>query len=361
MGLSAEQTSRRFQIVGSGAFAEAVSIEHDRDADFHDAVKNAAVIQIGSLIHNGKRNIGRDDHGLACQQPLVNHIEYPLLDKAGAASRPQVVQYEKIGTHKRFRVMVAVRAEAALHTVDHVGHSHKEDGLQTVNQSVGNTPDDLRAIIAGTKAHTLKKKRVMDATAKPSGSLLIDIQAKLQEGKGAGYARWAKNYNLKQLSQTLIYLEENNLLDRCILEERTAAVTAQYHTLSTKMKSAEQRMAEIKVLQQHIINYAKTRDTYVAYRKAGYSKKFLSEHESEIILHKAAKQSFDEQGLKKLPTVKSLQAEYAQLLSEKKAMYAEYQQARDDMRSLQTAKANVDRILGDNSLTVARESEKDGR
>ena len=225
----------------------------------------------------------------------------------------------------------------------------------------GYTPDDLRAIIAGTKAHTPKKKRAMDAASKPSGSLLIDIQAKMQEGKGAGYARWAKNFNLKQLSQTLIYLEENNLLDRSVLEERTAAVTAQYHTLSTKMKSAEQRMAEIKVLQQHIINYAKTRNTYVAYRKAGYSKKFLSEHETEIILHKAAKQFFDEQGLKKLSTVKSLQAEYAQLLSEKKAMYAEYQQAKNEMRSLQTAKANVDRILGDNSLTAERESEKDGR
>ena len=98
-----------------------------------------------------------------------------------------------------------------------------------------------------------------------------------------------------------------------------------------------------------------------AYRKAGYSKKFLSEHESEIILHKASKQFFDEQGLKKLPTVKSLQAEYAQLLSEKKAMYADYQKAREDMRALQTAKANVDRILGDNSLTAERESEKDGR
>ena len=225
----------------------------------------------------------------------------------------------------------------------------------------GYTPDDLRAIIAGTKAHTPRKKRVMDAASKPSGSLLIDIQAKLQEGKGAGYARWAKNFNLKQLSQTLIYLEENNLLDRSALEERTAAVTAQYRTLSAKMKSAEQRMAEIKVLQQHIINYAKTRDTYVAYRKAGYSKKFLSEHESEIILHRAAKQFFDDQGLKKLPTVKSLQAEYAQLLSEKKAVYADYQKAREDMRSLQTAKANVDRILGDNSLTMERESEKDGR
>ena len=78
-------------------------------------------------------------------------------------------------------------------------------------------------------------------------------------------------------------------------------------------------------------------------------------------MHKAAKQFFDEQGLKKLPTVKSLQAEYAQLLSEKKAMYADYQKAKEDMRSLQTAKANVDRILGDNSLTSERESEKDGR
>ena len=225
----------------------------------------------------------------------------------------------------------------------------------------GYTPDDLRAIIAGTKVHTPKKKRVMDTQTIPSGSLLIDIQAKLQEGKGAGYARWAKNFNLKQLSQTLIYLEENNLLDRSVLEERTSAATAQYHALFDNMKSAEQRMAEIKVLQQHIINYAKTRDTYVAYRKAGYSKKFLAEHEPEIILHKAAKQFFDEQGLKKLPTVKSLQTEYAQLLSEKKAMYADYQKAREDMRSLQTAKANVDRILGDNSLTAERETEKDGR
>ena len=222
----------------------------------------------------------------------------------------------------------------------------------------GFTPDDLRAIIAGTKAHTPKKKWAMDAATKPSGCLLIDIQAKLQEGKGAGYARWAKNFNLKQLSQTLIYLEENNLLDRSVLEERTSAATAQYHALFDNMKSAEQRMAEIKVLQQHIINYAKTRDTYVAYRKAGYSKKFLSEHESEIILHKAAKQCFDDQGLKKLPTVKSLQAEYAQLLSEKKAMYTEYQQTKNEMRSLQTAKANVDRILEVDVPAGEKEQEK---
>ena len=54
---------------------------------------------------------------------------------------------------------------------------------------------------------------------------------------------------------------------------------------------------------------------YVAYRKAGYSKKFLSEHESDITLHKAAKQYFDAQGVKKLTTVKRLNAEYAALIA----------------------------------------------
>ena len=54
----------------------------------------------------------------------------------------------------------------------------------------------------------------------------------------------------------------------------------------------------IAVMKTHIINYSKTRDVYVAYRKAGYSKKFKAEHESDILLHQAAKKFFDESGLK---------------------------------------------------------------
>ena len=50
--------------------------------------------------------------------------------------------------------------------------------------------------------------------------------------------------------------------------------------------------------------------------------------------------------MKKLPTVKALNAEYAALLAEKKAAYADYRKAKDDMRDLLTAKANIDRILG---------------
>lgn len=108
-------------------------------------------------------------------------------------------------------------------------------------------------------------------------------------------------------------------------------------------------MAEIAELRKQIINYVKTSDTYAAYRKAGYSKKFLAAHENEIALHMAAKNYFDAQGFsktKKLPSVKSLQAEYAALLAKKKAAYADYHAARDEMQELVTAKANIDRILG---------------
>src|SRR5699024_12380632 len=67
------------------------------------------------------------------------------------------------------------------------------------------------------------------------------------------------------------------LLEYAVLEEKTAAVTAHHNELSAQIKAAEKRMAEIAVLRTHIINYAKTREVYVAYRKAGYSKKFLAE------------------------------------------------------------------------------------
>ena len=209
----------------------------------------------------------------------------------------------------------------------------------------GYTEDDLAAVLAGKKKHTPREKNAAPADP-PKVNLLVDIQAKLAEGKGAGYARWAASFNLKQMANTLNYLTENRLLDYGALCEKTDAATARFHDLSGKIKAAEARMSEIAELKTQIINYSKTREVYAAYRKAGYSKKFLAEHEREILLHKAAKKAFDELGLKKLPTVKSLQAEYAELLAEKKRAYSEYRSARDEMQNLQMARANVARIMG---------------
>ena len=149
------------------------------------------------------------------------------------------------------------------------------------------------------------------------------------------------------MAQTMNYLSEHNLLEYAVLEEKAAAATAHHNELSAQIKAAEKRMAEIAVLRTHIVNYAKTREVYVAYRKAGYSKKFREEHEEEILLHQAAK---------KLPKVKELQTEYAKLLEKKKKTYAEYRRSREEMRELLTAKANVDRVL---KMEVEQDVEKE--
>ena len=98
--------------------------------------------------------------------------------------------------------------------------------------------------------------------------LLVDIQAKLSEGqKVKAYARWAKHYNLKEMSKTLIFLQENKIGSIEEMQERMDASTARYHELGDSIKASEKRLAEIAVLKAHIINYAKTRPVYDAYRK----------------------------------------------------------------------------------------------
>ena len=217
----------------------------------------------------------------------------------------------------------------------------------------------LLAVLAGERTHTPRTKNVHRADP-PKVNLLVDIQAKLRAGKGAGYARWASVFNLKQMAQTMNYLTEHGLLDYADLVKKADGASARYNNLSVQIKAAEQRMAEIAVMKTHIINYSKTRDVYAAYRKAGYSKKFKAEHESEILLHQAAKKFFDETGLKKLPTVKGLQTEYAALLAEKKSAYAEYRKARDEMKELLTVKANVDRLMGYDKTETDIEAERQG-
>ena len=211
----------------------------------------------------------------------------------------------------------------------------------------GYSAAELKAVIAGERQHSPKQRKAkVQKKPQRTNQLLIDIQAKLAQGKGAGYAYWAKKFNLKQMAKTVAYLQEHDLMDYAALIEKVDAASAKYRDISERIKAAESRMAEIAVLRMQIINYAKTRDTYVAYRKAGYSKKFRAEHEADILLHQAAKKHFDTLGLKKLPAVKTLNAEYARLLSKKKEAYMDYRQTREDWKELLIAKANIDRIWG---------------
>ena len=176
------------------------------------------------------------------------------------------------------------------------------------------TEQAIKERIAGTRTvksrHTFSKKPVSKV------GLLVDIEAAIRSGKGPGYERWAKVFNLKQLSQAVLYLKEHGDMGYEDLLEKANAATTNFNTLSVQIKDLESRMNANAELQKQIVNYAKTRAVYVEYRKAGYSKKYRTAHESEILLHQAAKNHFDELGIKKLPSVKSLREEYTDLLEQ---------------------------------------------
>ena len=118
-------------------------------------------------------------------------------------------------------------------------------------------------------------------------------------------------------------------------------------------------MAEIAALRKHIINYAKTRETYVAYRKAGYSSKFYEAHREELSLHMAAKAAFDQLETSTIPKVKELNAEYAEILERKKKAYAEYRKIRPEMQNYQIALKVAEACVGEETEQEINQKEQE--
>jgi hypothetical protein len=177
-------------------------------------------------------------------------------------------------------------------------------------------------------------------------NLLIDIQAKLAEGKGAGYEQWAHIFNIKQAAKTLLFLKENGIDSYDDLVRKATAVSAEFDERLGRIHEIEKRLSDISSLQKQIGTYGKTREVYKRYRSAKNKADFFEEHRADITLHKAAKKYFDSLGLKKLPSIPSLRQEYATLAAEKKKLYAAHFAAKDSVRELLVARGNAERILG---------------
>lgn len=188
--------------------------------------------------------------------------------------------------------------------------------------------------------------------------LHLSIQDIIAKGKGPGYELWAKKYNIKNLAKALIFLQENGIRSYDDLVKKADDSAERFNTLNARIKSAEKRMDEISGLRGHIIDYAKTRDVYAAYRRSGYSRAFLEEHQAEIIKHKAAKDAFEKFEGKEIPSMKDLNAEFQELLSQKRKDYSEYHDAKENMQRYKTAKYDIDRALNQD---IERERERSVR
>lgn len=225
--------------------------------------------------------------------------------------------------------------------------------IDTLGEGYG--VEELNAVLSGKSLYRPKNGKYQNQKPREF-NMLIDIQAKLAEGKNGGYERWAKKFNRKEAAKTVCLLKERGLGNYDDLVALTEKLSGRFDELSESIKASEKRISEIKALRTHIHNYSKTRNVYIEYRKSGYSRKFFEEHREEIQIHKAAKECFDSLGVKKIPKVAELNAEYAELISKKKLDYAEYRKVRDDMREYLVAKQTVETILG-----IDRKAEEEKR
>ena len=198
---------------------------------------------------------------------------------------------------------------------------------------------DKAAVLSTLQANTERKPKAQfkqDAIGK-----LIDIQSRMTEGKGIGYKRWLTKHNLKVMAQTVKLLQGKGLTDEDALNQRIAELETKYHDTLAVMKDLEGRMKANKELCYHVATYTSTKNVAQQLKTAKRPAVFEEQHRAELTAYRAAAAYFKANNITKLPSPKKLEAEYAQLASEKAKFYEQYKEAKTELLKLKAAKQNV--------------------
>ena len=203
------------------------------------------------------------------------------------------------------------------------------------------TEERIKERIAG---RTPRRSQIQ---ATPKGiSLIGDIQERIRLIDSKGYEYKAKLTILKEAARTLNYLTENNLLQYADLEKKVEDVHSSYDRTGKELKGVEARLREVQPLIKNISNYQRLKPVYDAFQKAKDKPGFKAKHEAELVIFEAARSTLlAMQGDEKLPSLKTLQAEQAQLFEEQERLYAERNRFKKEAKQIETIKSNVDTFL----------------
>ena len=131
------------------------------------------------------------------------------------------------------------------------------------------------------------------------------------------------------------------------LAAKTSGAVDHFHALAGELRDTEAALAKTDQLMAATVDYAKTRPVFDGYKAARYSKKYLAAHEAELASYRAAKVTLNNiLAGAKLPKMDALKKSRRELAEKKKALYAEYRKAQEDMREAVAIKANIDHLLG---------------
>ena len=198
---------------------------------------------------------------------------------------------------------------------------------------------DKAAVLSTLQANTERKPKAQ--FKQDSIGKLIDIQSRMTEGKGIGYKRWLTKHNLKVMAQTLILLQEKGLLNEDALDQRITELDTKFCDSLAVVKDLESRMKSNNELRYHVAAYTNTKNIAQQLKAAKRPAAFEEQHRAELTAYRTAAAYFKANDITKLPSPKKLEAEYAQLASEKAKFYEQYKEAKEELLKLKTAKQNV--------------------
>ena len=176
-------------------------------------------------------------------------------------------------------------------------------------------------------------------------SLRTALEDSIKAQQSAGYARWAKLHNLKQAANSLNFITEHQIDSYEGLESRMAEISAANDAAASALKDTECRLGDIALQIKNLSAYKQLRPVALELRNTKDKAAFRRQHESQLILYEAAAKSLKEAGVKKLPNLYALKAEYKKLDEERERLSEQYNEVKKELKEYGIIKQNVDSIL----------------
>ena len=177
--------------------------------------------------------------------------------------------------------------------------------------------------------------------------LVIDLQTCIKAQQSEAYAQKVKLSNLKQMAQTVAYIQEHGY--DCLEDFHAALDQASNQTSAARksLKDTEQQLKNVNEQIHFTGRYLAYKNVYADYRKSRNKDKFYEEHQAELSLYDTALRTLKEKsGGNKLPSMKALYAEKDRLTELRDTQRANFSNRRDYERELRTVSTNIDMILG---------------
>lgn len=242
-----------------------------------------------------------------------------------------------------------------------LGTRYEEDFLLQAFKENAKSLSDRKMEIEEPQVTTTTK--VLQTTLSPDASdipvpfifiksdlrLVIDLQTCIKAQQSEAYAQKVKLSNLKQMAQTVAYIQEHGY--DSLEDFHTALDQASDQTSAARksLKDTEQQLKDVNEQIHFTGQYLAYKNVYADYRKSRNKDKFYEEHRAELSLYDTALRTLKEKSAgNKLPSMKALYAEKDRLIELRDTQREDFSNRRDYERELRTVSANIDMILGKN-------------